>query len=129
MYYQATITTPAQTPANAPLITTLLLARGLITRIIVGFAPGAAALCHIQIKDKGWQIAPWSLGEDLAWDDYVYEMATRYEMIAEPYEVTIISWNEDDVYEHRAFIGIEITEGDIAGVGVLAQYPLQAEVS
>lgn len=124
MYYQATITTPANTSSDAPLITTLLLARGLITRIIVGFAPGAAALYHIQIKDKGWQICPWSLGEDLAWDDYVYDMKTSYEMIAEPYEVTIISWNEDDSYEHQAFVGIEMTEGDIVVAGALAQYPL-----
>lgn len=129
MYYQATITTPAQTPADIPLITTLLLARGLITRIIVGFAPGACGLCHIQLKDKGWQICPWSLGEDLAWDDYVYDMSTHYEMMAEPYEVTIISWNEDDSYEHQVFVGVEITEGDIVRSGVLAQYPLTGEVT
>jgi hypothetical protein len=124
MYYQATITTPANTSSDDPLITRLLLARGLITRIVVGFPPGAAALCHVQIKDKGWQICPWSLAEDLAWDDYVYDMSLRYEMIAEPYEVTVISWNEDDSYEHQVFVGIEIAEGDIVSGLALAQYPL-----
>jgi hypothetical protein len=125
VYYQATITTPANTTYTNCVITTLGLARGLITRIIVAFPPGPAGLCHIQIKDKGWQIAPWSLGEDLAWDNFVFEMAPKYEMVAEPYEVTILSWNEDDSYAHQVFVGFEMTEGDIVPVGGLAQYPLQ----
>lgn len=124
MYYQATITTPANTSSGVPLVTTLLLARGLITRVVVGFPSGLFGLCHVQINDKGWQIVPWSLGEDLAWNNYVYVLNMQYELIAEPYEVTVITWNDDDSYDHRVFIGIEITEGDIVRSEMLAQYPL-----
>jgi hypothetical protein len=125
MYYQSTISTPANTSSDTPLITTLQLARGLIVKIIVAFPPGPAGLCHVQIKDKGWQIAPWSIGEDLAWDNFVFEMTPKYEMISEPYEVTILSWNDDDSYEHKVFVGFEMVEGDIVPVGGVAQYPLQ----
>ena len=125
MYYQATIITPAQTLEIDPLITTLQLARGQILKIIAAFPPGPAGLLHIQIRDKGWQIAPWSLAESLAWDNYVFEMATTYSMLVEPYELTVISWNDDDSYEHQAIVWVELAEGDPAGGGAVLQYPLQ----
>ena len=124
MYYQATITTPANTTYAACLVTTLGLARGLITKLLIAFPPGPVGLLHVQLKDKGWQIAPWSLGENFAWDDFVFEMNTKYEMIVEPYEVTILTWNDDTAYEHKVFIGVEMIEGDIIKPGALSQYPL-----
>jgi len=125
VYYQATITTPANTSASVPQKTMLPLARGVISKILVGFPPGPAGLCHVQIRDKGWQIAPWSLAEDMAWDNFVYEMTPQYALVAEPYEVMILTWNEDDSYDHQVFIGIEMAEGEPGLGGLLLQYPLQ----
>jgi len=125
MYYQTTIFTSSNTLAAVPLVTTLQLARGQITKLLVAFPPGPVGLLHVIIKDKGWQIAPWSLGQDLAGDDYAYEMTTQYPLIVEPYELTVITWNEDDSYAHQVTIGVELEEGDPSAGGALLQYPLQ----
>ena len=91
----------------------ITLTRGLITRVEVGFPRGCCGLVRVQVHDKGWQIVPWTPGESLAWDGYVYQHDMQYPMVAEPYEVTVRTWSEDDVYTHRIYVGICMIEGDV----------------
>lgn len=113
MFYQDTFTVPAQTPEETPLIRRLVLTKGIIKNILVGFPPGACALCHVQIYDKGWQLVPWTPGESLAWDDYVFDLLLNYPLVAEPYELVILAWNDDDSYEHSIFVGMNMEEGEV----------------
>ena len=110
MYYQKALVVPAQTSQQDPVVATLLLTRGVIDRILVGFPPGCAGLCHLQIFDKGWQILPWTLGESLAWDNYVYDLPQGYPLLAEPFEVTLEAWNDDDTFDHTLFVGVVMDE-------------------
>ena len=119
------IMTPQATREAAALETTFGLARGRLTRLVVGFPPGAVALAHVQIRYHGWQLCPWNLGGSLAWDNYVYEMSLIYDLIEEPYEIIVRTWNEDDSYAHTIFVGAEVTEGEPGAGAVLQQYLLQ----
>jgi len=113
VYYQATIATPPNTAEVDALATRLQVAKGVITSITVGMAPGCAGLCHIQIRDKGWQIVPWTPHENLAWDDYVFDLPNRYALETAPFDLTVLSWNEDDTYAHTVFVGVNVDEGEI----------------
>ena len=124
MYYQSTITTPRNTTEANAQETELVIAKGIITRVMVGFPPGPSGLCHVQIRDKGWQIAPWKINEDFAWDNFVFQMDMRYPMVAEPYTLQVLTWNLDDTFEHVVLIGIEMIEGSGVEDRLLAQYPL-----
>lgn len=108
MYYQATVTVPPNTPESAPLVSLLTLTAGVITTLRVGFPPGCSGLCHVQVREKGWQIVPWSLSESLHWDSYVFELLPQYVMAADPYDLTLLTWNLDDSYEHTIFVGVEV---------------------
>jgi hypothetical protein len=113
MYYQATVRVPANVLETAPTLTRLSITRGVIQQILVGFPAGCAGLVHVQVFHGGWQVCPWTPGEDLAWDGYVYEFQTRYPVVAEPYELVVRAWNEDDTYEHRIFVGVSMLEGEV----------------
>jgi hypothetical protein len=114
MYYQVTVVIPANTPESAPVITPLTLTQGVISTLRVGFPPGCAGLAHVIIREKGWQICPWSLDESLHWDSYVFEFKPSYPLTSDPYDLTIHAWNLDDSYEHQVFVGAEV-EGDELG--------------
>lgn len=125
MYYQATITIPANTPEASPIITTLTLTQGVVVRLRVGFPPGCCGLAHVVIREKGWQIVPWSLDESLHWDAYVFEFTPRYPMTSDPYDLVIYTWNLDDSYEHTIFVGAEV-EGEELGIAQRIGEILQA---
>ena len=114
MYYQVTIAIPANTPEAAPVITPLTLTKGVIATLRVGFPPGCAGLAHVVIREKGWQIVPWSLDESLHWDGYVFEFKPQYPMSSDPYDLTIHAWNLDDSYEHTVFVGAEVVGEELS---------------
>lgn len=110
MYYQETVTIPASTSKNEALKRTLRLNSGIIRRILVGFPDGACGLVHVQVFDKSWQVLPWTLGESLCWNNYVFDLSMHYELKSEPYALTIYAWNDDDTYEHTVFVGVVLDE-------------------
>ena len=121
MYYQATVAIPANTLESDPLIVTLVLTRGVISTIRVGFPPGCAGLAHIVLREKGWQVVPWTLGESLHWDGYVFEFSPRYLLTAEPFDLTIYAWNDDDSYSHTVFVGAEVEGDELGGKKTVAE--------
>jgi len=111
MYYQKTITITRNTSERNKVVTQLGITRGTIRRFLVAFPPGCHGLCHVQINYLGWQILPWTLGESLAWDNYVFDMQHNYPITVEPFELRIMAWNEDDSYNHKVFVGVILDEG------------------
>lgn len=124
MYYQQEITIPANTSESGYITEVLKLAKGKITRVIVGFPLGCAGLVHITINDKGWQLIPWSPGKNLAWDNYVFDLGINYRIDAEPYELVLRGWNLDDSYAHTLFVGVLLTEGGNIDNMIIQQYPI-----
>lgn len=111
MYYQKTILVPANTTELSPVKVLLPLTRGTIRRFLVSFPPGCHRLTHVQVFHFGWQLLPWSPGESLAWDNYVFDLTHHYPVEVEPYDLTIRAWNDDDSYDHTVFVGVLFDEG------------------
>lgn len=110
MYYQWERSIPANTLEADAIEERLQLTWGIIREVHVGFPPGPAGLVHLQIRDKGWQILPWTPLQSLAWDNHVFVLPCNYELDVEPYDLTIRAWNEDDSYAHTVFIGVVLQE-------------------
>jgi hypothetical protein len=111
VYYQASITTPANTLENDPLVTELVITLGTIHNVLVGFPPGPQGLLHCQILDKGWHLVPWTLGQSLSFDSFVYVLNFDYPISVEPFRLTVVTWNLDTNYEHALWVGVAMSEG------------------
>jgi len=110
MYYKVEIEVPANTmEANAE-EALLRLTAGTIELVQVGFPPGCAGLAHVQIFDKSWQLVPWTPGESVHWDAYVFELSHDYVMAEPPFELRVKAWNVDDVYTHTIWVGVIMRE-------------------
>jgi len=110
MYYKWEKSILANTLEADAIEECLQLTRGTIREILLGFPPGACGLLHLQVRDKGWQIVPWTPLQSVAWDDYVFVLPCDYDLDEEPYDLTIRAWNLDDTYAHLAFVGVVLDE-------------------
>ena len=109
MFYDLSLTIPPNTSKAAPLEHHLLLCRGVINHVEIGFPPGCAGLAHLQINRSGTQIWPTNPQGSFNTDGYNILFDEHYEMFYEPYEVLLVAWNLDDTYSHtlEVRIGIE----------------------
>lgn len=101
MLYQVEIGTPAQTLAAAPRETRIRITSGIAREEWFMFPDGCYGLMHVQVWHHGWQVWPWSPGASFHWNNYVYHIADRYPFSAEPYELVVKTWNDDDSYLHH----------------------------
>ena len=108
MYYQKTITVLTTNTSDNPVLDTLALVPGRIQRVMIGFPPGCSGLIHVQVLRHTRQIVPWTLGESIAWDAYLFSLEYNLPLDEVPYEVEIIAWSEDDTYDHEIMIGVEM---------------------
>jgi hypothetical protein len=111
MYYQSSIITPANTPESNALDTELVITLGTIHNVLVGFPPGPQGLLHCRILDKGWSLVPWTLGESIAFDNFVYNLIFDYPVVVEPFRLSILTWNLDTNYSHALWVGVSMSEG------------------
>ena len=100
MLFQASITIPKNTAADAPTTVMLKIANGIITKFMVRPRPGHAALAHLVIRHHEHQIAPSTENMDLHGDISPIDWEEYYESYQPPYELKLQGWNEDDTYEH-----------------------------
>lgn len=110
MYYKWEKSIPANTLEADAIEECLQLTKGTIKEIHLGFPPGPGGLVHLQVRDKGWQIVPWTPLQSVAWDDHVFVLPCDYDLDEEPYDLTIRAWNLDDTYDHTVFVGVVLTE-------------------
>jgi len=109
MFYDLSLTIPANTTKLAPLAQDFLLCRGVINRVEIGFPPGCAGLAHLQINRTGTQLWPTNPQGSFNTDSYTIVFDEHFEMFYEPYQVDLTAWNLDDAYPHtlELRIGIE----------------------
>ena len=100
MLFQASITIPKNTTKAAPTEETLELSHGIITKIMVRPRPGHAALAHLVILFRNFQIAPSKENMDFAGDTFPIDWEEYFEFYQPPYELRIQGWNDDDTYPH-----------------------------
>jgi len=102
--YTIKLTIPANTPRDAPVSTSVELARAVLTRISLRIPPGHCAVTGLRIKYGRLQLWPeepdtWLTGDDetLMWDEY-------FELPHDPTRLTIEAYNESAEYEHTFLI-------------------------
>jgi len=108
MLFQAAITIPKNTTKASPVVQTLKIAHGIITKIIVMPRPGHAALAHLIILHHEHQIAPSTEGMDFSGDVHPIEWEEYYESYQPAYELKLKGWNEDDTYSHTFNVFVAI---------------------
>lgn len=106
MIYGASITASAGGSAANPDRTTLKVTKGLIWLVEVDFPPGCAGLMNVQILDGKYQICPASVGYSLKGDWALLTYDDLYLKEAAPWELTIITWNEDELWDHTVQVRI-----------------------
>lgn len=103
------VTTPKNTDADNPLITSLNLPIGQIVRVWTEFPRGCSGLVGVQLWRGPYQIFPLPSGVWLKSDNAVMNFGFSHDMTVEPYQVEIRTYNLDDTYQHTIWIGIEMT--------------------
>jgi len=106
MIYGTGITTAAGGSKATATRTTLRLTKGLIWLMEVDFPPGCVGLVHVQIFDGNYQLLPASPDKDLSGDGRLLRYDDLYLKEAAPFEVSIVTWNEDELWDHTIQIRV-----------------------
>ncbi len=113
MIYAYDITTPANTAQSTPVRTPLKVTKGLVYQVEIEFPPGPLGLCHVSIFDGGYQVWPSNPDFDFHGDNGMIVFPDTYLKLAEPYEFTAITWNEDDTYDHQIHIRMGMASDEV----------------
>jgi hypothetical protein len=105
LYFQRSITVDPYTLKTNPKVAELELIRGTLKRLIVGFPSGCCGYVGVKVHLSSVQICPFTLGEWLSWNAYVFDLPTDYPLNEEPYTLYVHVYNEDDTYYHTVFVG------------------------
>jgi len=106
--FKIDLPTPANTPYMNRVITPLRVYPGITRRVWIGFPLGCYGLCHVRVYQGSWQVWPWEVLTDFAWNDYVFTFEDYYAITDEPCELRIEHWNLDDSYAHTPFFAVLI---------------------
>jgi len=112
MIYTANITIPANTAAANPTLGRVKISLGLIYKVELQFPPGCGGLAHVVINDGGYQVWPSTLDSDFATDDYTISFEDSYLKQADPSELQIYGYNEDETYPHTIQVRLGVASKD-----------------
>lgn len=115
MFYSEEITTSANTAKASYQTTTIKLTKGVITRVAIFFPWGCAGLVYVQVIRKTWQVFPLSRGEWISANDRVIDFETAIDVLSDPTEVLVRTYNLDDTYDHTIVASFEMVKGERAG--------------
>jgi hypothetical protein len=112
MIYVSTISTPKNTSYTSPVKTILEVTKGLIWLIEVEYPSGCCGLLKLQIFHQSYQLFPATPLEALRGDNVTLRYDDCYVVSSQPFELSIITWNEDTIYDHtvQVRIGLASTE-------------------
>lgn len=108
MYYETSITIPANTSRSSPEEVELKVTQGIIHRGEIEFPWGCAGLAHVSVHYQEHQIWPANPSGDIASDDHVVPIDDIIRLDSAPYLLDIRGWNDDDSYSHtlRVRVGL-----------------------
>jgi len=113
MIYTKDITTLKNTTKENPKKTVLKVTKGLVYRVEICLPPGPCGLLHIAIFDGGYQVWPYEYGESFSGDAETITFDDVYLKETEPFEFTVLTWNEDDTFQHWCQIRIGLVSKEI----------------
>lgn len=108
MIYNYSISTAANTAETSKQETVLKVSRGVLHKLEITFPGGCAGLLNVQIFDDTHQIFPTNPGGSFALDNVHLNFAEFYEITSPSPQLKVITWNDDDTYEHKVHIAIGI---------------------
>jgi hypothetical protein len=91
-----------------------------ITKTAIYFPWGGAGLCGIQVWYQDAQLIPFTRGEFLIGNDRLYTIEEIYNITAEPFELILKGYNDDDTFEHSPEFDFEVSA--IADVALMAKF-------
>ena len=112
-FFSFSITTPANIAEKTPLRTKVDLCPGVVHLVRVRIPPGSAGLLHIVINHHLHQIAPANAGENFHGDNDPIEYREWYELEGQDTELEVVTWNEDDTFEHEILIQLGVLPAEV----------------
>lgn len=108
MYYDFDFTITKQTTEASKVEETIKLAPGIVKEVVIQSSESFAALVHLQIFDRSFQLWPSNpdgafllTGEEITFSE-------EYQLKEHSYELTLKGWNEDDSYNHTPHIRLSV---------------------
>lgn len=117
MFYDYSLTIPANTTEASPTEQEINLTHGVIHRLEVEFPPGCAGLAHLVIDRFGHQLWPTNPESSFASDAHIIGFNEYHELFESPYELRLRGWNEDDSYPHEITVRIGILPEKVLAPG------------
>lgn len=104
----AYLTTPKNTALASFQSTTLKLPTGVIKKVWVEFPKGCAGLVGFRVFRGVRQIFPLPDSVWLKSDNAVLNFAFTENILTDPFEIVLHTYNLDDTYEHTIWAGFEM---------------------
>lgn len=95
-----------------PVISELLIAKGLVYRVEFDFPPGCCGLCHVKIFDGSYQVYPTSRDDSFHGDASVIAFDDCYLKTAAPWMFRVVVWNDDDTWPHTVQVRVGIASSE-----------------
>ncbi len=114
MFYDFAITVPANTLALNPYEETLKLTHGVITSVRLDFKHGTDHMVHVVLRRGLHQVYPTNADGNFNLDGVYCSFEDWYEILAEPYELTVVAWSPDTTYPHVVDVQIGLIDSEIA---------------
>jgi len=102
--YTIKLTIPANTSKDAPVSTSVKLARAVLTRISIRIPAGHHAFAGLRILYGHLQLWPEETDTWISGDDEALEWNEYFELPDDPTRLTLEGYNEDDTYEHSFYV-------------------------
>jgi len=100
MFFEFVITTEAKRTQANPKNTIIQLKPGTVHQIDAIFPGGCAALMHFQVYNQLFQIFPSNPDASFASDNEKISWGDAFELDQPPYQLKVVTWNDDDLYPH-----------------------------
>jgi hypothetical protein len=108
MYYQLELAIPPNTTKDNPQYDALGVTSGNIISLSIYFPWGCAGLVGVQILRNTYQLMPLTRGEWLIGNDIYIVSEYNFSIDVDPYELNVVSFNNDDTYNHHPIVSATI---------------------
>ena len=96
------------TPRSEPYSTSLELTTGIIKDIWIQWRYGASYICGCRLGVHSFFYWPLSLKEWILATSDLLHIGENFALDSEPFTLDIQAFNEDDTYEHRLWLAVNV---------------------
>jgi hypothetical protein len=114
MFYEFTLTIPANTPATAPVYDVVQLSPGTVSRVEIQFPRGCVGLVHVKVLRALHQVWPTNPDGNISSENANLSWSDDYDLSEPPYELTLVGYNLDDTFPHTITFRFQLTAAGAA---------------